>query len=163
MASCTLEAKDGMVITTKSQKLDQLRRLALELLLAGHPEDCSTCPKYGNCELQMLIQYIGPKTGRLKMRTKGFSENEKNPLIIHDISQCFRKWNFFPDYCCGSIRISTSDISYVPRNIRMGRACMTAWHNSILFCFICINKLIAYCTCWTYFNACLTKTAIGIF
>ena len=35
MASCTLEAKDGMVITTKSQKLDQLRRLALELLLAG--------------------------------------------------------------------------------------------------------------------------------
>ena len=51
MASCTLEAKDGMVITTKSQKLDQLRRLALELLLAGHPEDCSTCPKYGNCEL----------------------------------------------------------------------------------------------------------------
>ena len=79
------------------------------------------------------------------------------------ISQCFRKWNFFPDYCCGSIIISTSDISYVPRNIRMGRACMTAWHNSILFCFICINKLIAYCTCWTYFNACLTKTAIGIF
>ena len=33
MASCTLEAKDGMVITTKSQKLDQLRRL-LELLTA---------------------------------------------------------------------------------------------------------------------------------
>ena len=88
MASCTLEAKDGMVITTKSQKLDQLRRLALELLLAGHPEDCSTCPKYGNCELQMLIQYIGPKTGRLKMRTKGFSENEKNPLIIHDMNRC---------------------------------------------------------------------------
>ena len=44
--------------------------LALELLLTGHPEDCSTCPKYGNCELQMLIQYIGPKTGRLKMRTR---------------------------------------------------------------------------------------------
>lgn len=88
MASCTLEAKDGMVITTKSQKLDQLRRLALELLLAGHPEDCSTCPKYGNCELQMLIQYIGPKTGCLKMRTKGFSENEKNPLIIHDMNRC---------------------------------------------------------------------------
>ena len=36
----------------------------------------------------MLIQYIGPKTGRLKMRTKGFSENEKNPLIIHDMNRC---------------------------------------------------------------------------
>ena len=86
--SCTLKAEDGMVITTKSQKLDYLRRLALELLLAGHPEDCSTCPKYGNCELQMLIQYIGPKTGRLKTRTKGFQENEKNPLIVHDMNRC---------------------------------------------------------------------------
>ena len=68
--SCTLKAKDGMVIKTKTPELDRLRMLALELLLTGHPEDCSTCPKYGNCELQTLIQYIGPKTGRLKMRTK---------------------------------------------------------------------------------------------
>ncbi len=86
--SCTLKAKDGMSITTKSEKLEQLRMLALELLLAGHPEDCSTCPKYGNCELQMLIQYIGPKTGRLKMRAKGFKQNEDNPLIIHDMNRC---------------------------------------------------------------------------
>jgi formate dehydrogenase (NADP+) beta subunit len=86
--SCTLKAKDGMNITTKSDNLEKLRMLALELLLAGHPEDCSTCPKYGNCELQMLIQYIGPKTGRLKMRTKGFKQNEANPLIIHDMNRC---------------------------------------------------------------------------
>lgn len=86
--SCTLKAKDGMSITTKSEKLEQLRMLALELLLAGHPEDCSTCPKYGNCELQMLIQYIGPKTGRLKMRAKGFKQNEENPLIVHDMNRC---------------------------------------------------------------------------
>ena len=51
--SCTLKAKDGMVIKTKTAELERLRMLALELLLTGHPEDCSTCPKYGNCELQM--------------------------------------------------------------------------------------------------------------
>ena len=50
--SCTLKAKDGMVIHTKTPELEKLRMLALELLLTGHPEDCSTCPKYGNCELQ---------------------------------------------------------------------------------------------------------------
>lgn len=86
--SCTLKAKDGMVITTKTPKLEKLRMLALELLLTGHPEDCSTCPKYGNCELQMLIQYIGPKTGRLKMRTKGFKAEEGNPLLLHDMNRC---------------------------------------------------------------------------
>lgn len=86
--SCTLKAKDGMVIRTKTPELERLRMLALELLLTGHPEDCSTCPKYGNCELQSLIQYIGPKTGRLKMRTKGFRLQEENPLLIHDMNRC---------------------------------------------------------------------------
>ncbi len=86
--SCDLRAEDGMVIRTKTPELIRLRMLALELLLAGHPEDCSTCPKYGNCELQMLIQYIGPKTGRLKMRAKGFQPQENNPLILHDMNRC---------------------------------------------------------------------------
>ena len=86
--SCKLEARDGLVIQTQTDEVKRLRMLALELLLAGHPEDCSTCPKYGNCELQMLIQYIGPKTGRLKMRSKGFAANDKNPLILHDMNRC---------------------------------------------------------------------------
>lgn len=86
--SCTLKAKDGMQIRTKTPQLERLRMLALELLLTGHPEDCSTCPKYGNCELQMLIQYIGPKTGRMKTRTKGFRPQEDNPLITHDMNRC---------------------------------------------------------------------------
>lgn len=86
--SCTLKAKEGMNIRTNSQEIERRRMLALELLLAGHPEDCSTCPKYGNCELQTLIQYIGPKTGRLKLRTKGFQTEERNPLILHDMNRC---------------------------------------------------------------------------
>lgn len=86
--SCKLEAKEGMVIHTQTDLVKSRRMLALELLLAGHPEDCSTCPAYGHCELQTLIQYIGPKTGRLKMRSKGFAVNEENPLILHDMDRC---------------------------------------------------------------------------
>lgn len=43
--SCTLKAKEGLVIHTNTEKVQDLRRLALELLLTGHPEDCSTCPE----------------------------------------------------------------------------------------------------------------------
>ncbi|MCF0135173.1 MAG: FAD-dependent oxidoreductase [Lachnospiraceae bacterium] len=85
--SCTLKAEEGLSVKTDSPEIQRLRMLALELLLTGHPEDCSTCPKYGNCELQTLIQYIGPKTGRMKMRNKGFKPVE-NPLLIHDMSRC---------------------------------------------------------------------------
>lgn len=86
--SCLLKAKDGLKITTNSEKINKLRTLALELLLGAHPEDCSTCPKYGNCELQTLIQYIGANNARMKNRTRGFKMNEENPLLIHDMNRC---------------------------------------------------------------------------
>lgn len=86
--SCTLKAKDNMSVRTWSPEIDRLRKLAMELLLTGHPEDCSSCPKYGDCELQTLIQYIGPRTGRLKMRMKGFKPWEDNPLFVHDMNRC---------------------------------------------------------------------------
>ncbi|HEX3030586.1 MAG TPA: FAD-dependent oxidoreductase [Clostridia bacterium] len=86
--SCTLHAKDGMKVKTKSQRLTKLRSLALELLLAGHPEDCSTCPKYGNCELQTLIQYMGGAGADMKHRVKGFKTQEENPLLVHDMNRC---------------------------------------------------------------------------
>jgi NADPH-dependent glutamate synthase beta subunit-like oxidoreductase/Pyruvate/2-oxoacid:ferredoxin oxidoreductase delta subunit len=88
VTSCTLKAKDGLVINTNSKKINKLRSLALELLLAGHPEDCSTCPKYGNCELQTLIQYIGANNARMRTRIKGFKIEENNPLFIHDMNRC---------------------------------------------------------------------------
>lgn len=87
-ASCTLKAVEGLRIRTDSEEIKRLRMLALELLLTGHPEDCSTCPKYGSCELQTLIQYIGPKTGRMKMRAKGFKQKDDNPLLTHDMNRC---------------------------------------------------------------------------
>ena len=86
--SCTLRAQDGMVVHTISERINKLRTLALELLLAGHPEDCSTCPKYGNCELQTLIQYIGANNARMRTRIKGIKMEEGNPLLIHDMNRC---------------------------------------------------------------------------
>ena len=56
--SCTTPALDGMKVKTKTEKMDHMRRLAMELMLAGHPPDCGTCNKYLNCELQSLKQYL---------------------------------------------------------------------------------------------------------
>lgn len=88
VTSCTLKPSEGLVIQTNSDRIRSLRNLALELLLAGHPEECSTCPKYGNCELQSLIQYIGANPARLKHRSKGMKVEEHNPLIEHDMNRC---------------------------------------------------------------------------
>lgn len=88
VTSCTLEPQDGMVINTNSDRISKLRNLTLELLLAGHPEECTTCPKYGNCELQTLIQYIGANNSRMRNRTKGFHTQDENPLFTHEMNRC---------------------------------------------------------------------------
>lgn len=88
VSSCTLKVQEGMSIRTKSEKLNQRRELALKLLLAAHPEDCSTCPKYGSCELQTLMQYMGVSPEGLNRRLKPIPYNDRNPLIIHDMSRC---------------------------------------------------------------------------
>ena len=86
--SCKLQAADGMVIRTRSEQITRLRNLSMELLLAAHPEDCSTCPKYGKCELQTLIQYMGVSATRMTSRIKGLKMDERNPLIVHDMNRC---------------------------------------------------------------------------
>ena len=86
--SCKLQAADGMVIRTRSEQITRLRNLSMELLLAAHPEDCSTCPKYGKCELQTLIQYMGVSATRMTSRIKGLKMDERNPLLIHDMNRC---------------------------------------------------------------------------
>ena len=88
VSSCTLKAEDGMEIRSKGEKVEAKRELALKLLLAAHPEDCSTCPKYGKCELQTLMQYMGVSPEGLNRRLKPIPYDERNPLIIHDMMRC---------------------------------------------------------------------------
>ena len=66
VSSCVTEVQEGMRVTTKSEKLKQLRKIALELIMAGHPHDCTGCRAYGNCELQAMWQYLGVLHARMK-------------------------------------------------------------------------------------------------
>lgn len=86
--SCATPAEAGMVVKTKTPKVDQIRRLAMELMLASHPSDCTSCPKYLKCELQSLAQYLGVSAERLRKRPKNIPVNTGNPLILHDFTRC---------------------------------------------------------------------------
>ena len=67
-ASCAAPAVEGMKVTTKTERIDHARKLALELLLSGHPQDCGTCNKYLNCELQSLKQYLTIEELNVRLR-----------------------------------------------------------------------------------------------
>jgi len=55
LRACATEAADGMIIRTRSSKIDAARRLALELLLSDHRGDCrppcvQECPAHTDCQ-----------------------------------------------------------------------------------------------------------------
>jgi formate dehydrogenase (NADP+) beta subunit len=86
--SCMTQATDGMAVRTKSDALDHHRRLAMELMLAGHPADCGTCIKYLNCELQSIKQYLVSDHLSVKRRSKLFPVTSSNPLFLQDPNKC---------------------------------------------------------------------------
>lgn len=54
VAACAREVAPGMKVRTRTPRLERLRRLALELILASHRADCTSCRLHRNCRLQDL-------------------------------------------------------------------------------------------------------------
>jgi len=65
-ASCSEQPRDGMVIYTNSGRIKKYRKLIVELLLAAHCRDCTTCVKSGECILQELAHRLGVRNIRFE-------------------------------------------------------------------------------------------------
>ena len=87
--ACNTPVEQDMEVTTKGERLDRIRRIAIELMLAGHPKDCMGCRSYTNCELQSLIQYLGVTHGRMHTIHRYTNRiNIENPLIDRELERC---------------------------------------------------------------------------
>lgn len=59
LPACTVQVEGGMVIHTRSERLDKYRRTILELLFAERNHVCAACVSNGRCELQALARDVG--------------------------------------------------------------------------------------------------------
>lgn len=53
-ASCNTEVKEGMVVRTRTKKVLDAVKTNIELMLANHRAECTTCHRSTNCALQKL-------------------------------------------------------------------------------------------------------------
>jgi len=88
--SCKTTVKENMVVKVNSPKADAVRKMAMELILATHPADCTGCPKYGKCELQSMYQYMGVSPEKWKTKARPVKTDDSNPLIQHLFTRCIR-------------------------------------------------------------------------
>lgn len=66
--ACATPIEDGMNINTHSPKLNEYRRMILELLFAEGNHVCAVCVVNGNCELQNLAIEVGIDHSRFEYR-----------------------------------------------------------------------------------------------
>ena len=87
-ASCSEEPRDGMVIYTHTERLRKHRKLIVELLLAAHCRDCTTCVKSGECKLQELAHNMGVREVRYENYNEIRPVDYSSPAIIRDPNKC---------------------------------------------------------------------------
>lgn len=87
-ASCSEEPRDGMVIYTHTEKLRKYRKLIVELLLAAHCRDCTTCDKHGKCTLQKLAYQMGINQVRFQNHREPQAIDFSSPAIVRDPNKC---------------------------------------------------------------------------
>jgi predicted molibdopterin-dependent oxidoreductase YjgC len=111
--ACTTPATEGMVITTDSEEINEVRRMALELILSNHPceclechrrercgpydvclrhvavtDRCVVCPANGDCELQHVVDYLGVRKLRVAKDTTTVAIDNSNPFFDLDRNRC---------------------------------------------------------------------------
>lgn len=86
--ACSTKCTEGMVVRTSTLRVMNARRIVTELLLSDHPNECLTCPKSGDCELQNLalrfnIREMPFNGGELSLRKR-----ETTASIVRNMDKC---------------------------------------------------------------------------
>ncbi|MFN8586921.1 MAG: [FeFe] hydrogenase, group A [Candidatus Eisenbacteria bacterium] len=92
LTTCNTPVQEGMDVRTRSRRAREAQKLQVELLLADHHQDCATCIRHGNCELQDVAQYVGLRTNRWFSPTRVASRpvDDSSPAMIRDMTKCIR-------------------------------------------------------------------------
>lgn len=111
--ACSTPIEQDMVIQTKTPELQKLRAEILELTLSEHPytclvckdkadctdfmhttrkvstiTGCNFCTRNGDCELQVLVDYLGMKEIKYPVYYKGIPPEKNNPFYDLDYNLC---------------------------------------------------------------------------
>jgi len=88
VASCSVAPEAGMKVRTHTEEIRQMRRIALELILANHEQTCPTCAKSATCELQRLTRRLGVDKVRFKPTYKPQPVDTSSLSVIRDPNKC---------------------------------------------------------------------------
>ncbi len=92
VTSCNTPMEDDIEIFTRTKEIREKQRLQVELLLADHDNDCASCMRHGNCELQDVAQFVGLEQARYNDSSfyKDRTIDRSSVSIVRDMTKCIR-------------------------------------------------------------------------
>ena len=90
VAACTTQATAGMVVRTKTETVEALRKILLEMVVSENREiEVHPLRGYASQELHHLVEKYQARTGRFSGEQSGASFLEDdNPFIVRDYDLC---------------------------------------------------------------------------
>lgn len=86
--ACSTPPRDGMSIKTNTARLRKYRKNILELLLANHCRDCTTCSNNKSCKLQDLAVRFNIDGVRFPNRADDNKVTNSSASIVFDSGKC---------------------------------------------------------------------------
>lgn len=88
--ACDTPIKDGMIVRTKGENIEKVRRDILELELVNHPIDCPICDQAGECKLQDYYMESGFYESRVNREIKNHAKKrvELGSNVMLDEERC---------------------------------------------------------------------------
>ncbi len=136
--ACITKVKEDMVVDTKTERVLDLRKFVIDLIVSMHPLDCMTCTKAGVCNLQEYAYDFDIKESSFTRKSFDYAPDTSNPLLKRD-----------PEYCilCGRcVRIckqqDTNVLDFMGRGV--GAKVVTAMEKPLqesgcTFCGSCLD------------------------
>ena len=88
VTACVYPVNEGMEIITNSEKVMASRRTNLELILSTHDQNCLSCVRSTDCELQKLCRDYGVDGHRFTGDKEHYDIDDSAPHMIRDNNKC---------------------------------------------------------------------------
>jgi len=88
LRACCTPLEQGMKITTEDPEIIRVRRSVVEMILSKHPNECLTCGRNGNCELQTMAADFGLREVGLDRIVREAPLDESTRSIALDPRKC---------------------------------------------------------------------------
>lgn len=87
-AACVAPVAEGMKVLTNTPAVRTARKTTVELILSNHPDNCPSCVRNLNCELQALAESLNIRGNRFEGARNDWKPDVSSHSVVRDPNKC---------------------------------------------------------------------------